>query len=97
MANGYANAWYINKTGTYTITLEFWPQKLFYIGAAISLTTFLACTAYLAYSYAKIKNTPNKTKTKTHIRLQIEGPTPIARAHTKPHQHSQPLNILPLK
>lgn len=41
MANGYANAWYINKTGTYTITLEYWPQKLFYISSIISITTLI--------------------------------------------------------
>jgi hypothetical protein len=54
-ANGFANGWYINKTGTYTITLEFWPQKLFYIGSAISITTFILCTIYV--SKDKIKTT----------------------------------------
>jgi len=53
MANGYANAWYINKTGTYTITLEFWPQRLFYIGSVISITTFILCVLYI--SKGKIK------------------------------------------
>jgi hypothetical protein len=47
MANGYANAWYINKTGSYEIVLEFWPQRLFYIGAIISLATFFFCVLYL--------------------------------------------------
>jgi len=55
MANGYANAWYINKTGTYTITLEFWPQRLFYMGSAISITTLTLCVLYI--SKAKIKTT----------------------------------------
>jgi len=45
--NGYANAWYINNTGTYDIALEFWPQKLFYIGTTISLTTFILSVSYL--------------------------------------------------
>ncbi|MCJ7761083.1 hypothetical protein MUP59_08105, partial [Candidatus Bathyarchaeota archaeon] len=45
-ANGFANAWYIGKTGIYTITLEFWPQKLFYIGSAISIITVIVCTTY---------------------------------------------------
>ncbi|PIX32246.1 hypothetical protein COZ60_00135 [Candidatus Bathyarchaeota archaeon CG_4_8_14_3_um_filter_42_8] len=86
MANGYANAWYINKTGTYTITLEFWPQKLFYIGCAISLTAFHACTAYLAYSYAKIKNTPNKTKQKLkHILGSKKRGLHQLHAHTQNH------------
>ncbi len=57
-ANGYANGWYINKTGTYTITLEFTPQNLFYEGAAISITTLIICTIYISKN--KIKNTYQK-------------------------------------
>ena len=48
IANGYANAWYINKTGAYTVTLEFWPQKLFYIGSAISIVTLILCISYVS-------------------------------------------------
>jgi hypothetical protein len=59
-ANGYANAWYINKTGPYTITLEFWPQKLFYIGSAVSITALITCVLYLS------KNKP-KTTYKGHM------------------------------
>jgi len=47
-ANGFANGWYINKTGTFTITLEFWPQKLFYVGSAISIVTLILCTLYVS-------------------------------------------------
>jgi len=47
MANGYANAWYINKTGSYDIILEFWPQKLFYVGSAISIITLISCVFYI--------------------------------------------------
>jgi hypothetical protein len=53
MANGYANAWYINKTGTYTITLEFWPQKLFYVGSTISITTLTLCMLYISKNKIK--------------------------------------------
>ena len=53
-ANGYANGWYINKTGTYTITLEFWPQKLFYVGSAISIVTLILCTLYVSKDKIKI-------------------------------------------
>ena len=42
-ANGYANAWYINKTGTYDITLYFLPQSLFYIGLIISIIFTIFC------------------------------------------------------
>ena len=47
IANGYANGWFINETGAYTITLEFWPQNLFYTGAAISIVTLILCTFYV--------------------------------------------------
>jgi len=71
MANGYANAWYINKTGTYTVTLEFWPQKLFYIGSAISITTLIICILYISKNKIKtmykryIKKNKNQTS-QTH-------------------------------
>jgi hypothetical protein len=54
IANGYANAWYINKTGTFTITLEFWPQNLFYIGLAISITTLILCTIFISKDRVRI-------------------------------------------
>jgi hypothetical protein len=47
-ANGYSNGWYINKTGTYTLTLEFQPQNLFYEGAAISIISLIICIIYLS-------------------------------------------------
>ena len=47
MANGYANAWFINKTGTYEIILEFWPQNLFYIGSTISIVAIISCVLYV--------------------------------------------------
>lgn len=52
--NGFANGWYINKTGTFDIILEFWPQKLFYTGSAISITTFILCTTYIGKDKIKI-------------------------------------------
>jgi hypothetical protein len=35
------------------MVVEFWPQRLFYVGAGISLTTLLACLGYLAYDWRK--------------------------------------------
>jgi hypothetical protein len=52
-ANGYANGWYINKTGAYNITLEFKPQNLFYAGAAISITTLIICIVYVSKNKLK--------------------------------------------
>ena len=53
VANGYANAWYVNKTGTYNITLEFRPQKLFYVGSATSIITLIFCVLYISKNKIK--------------------------------------------
>ena len=64
-ANGYANGWYINKTGTYTITLEFTPQNLFYAGAAVSITTLIISTFYVSKN--RIKNIYQKHVKKNKV------------------------------
>lgn len=46
-ANGYANCWYINKTGSYTIKLEFTPQNLFFAGAVVSVSTLVVCAVVI--------------------------------------------------
>jgi hypothetical protein len=47
MVNNYANAWSINRTGTYDIILYFLPQSLFYFGLFISLGVIILCLIYL--------------------------------------------------
>lgn len=44
-----------NPDGSYDIelTLEFFPQRWFYLGLLISGTTLLACLGYLAYDFAR--------------------------------------------
>jgi hypothetical protein len=55
MVNGYANAWYINKTGTFSVKLEFWPQNLLYISAAITIASLIVlCVNYLFRNRIKI-------------------------------------------
>jgi hypothetical protein len=49
LVNGYANSWWIEKQGDYEIVLEFWPQRLFYIGLMISGITLLFCLGYLVW------------------------------------------------
>ena len=60
MANGYANAWYINPKeidkdgdGCFTITLYYLPQSLFYLGLIISSLTFIVCIGYLLYDWKR--------------------------------------------
>jgi hypothetical protein len=47
--NGFANAWYIDKTGNYDITLFFRPQSWFYSGAVISVLSFVGSIGYLGW------------------------------------------------
>lgn len=70
IANGFANAWWINLSdldgkNNYEIILEFWPQRLFYFGAIISITTLIFCLLYLGWDWKK-----QKIKTETvHITI----------------------------
>jgi len=65
LVNSYANSWYIdparicmdkgscrkNADGSYDMDLivEFWPQRLFYVGLFISGLTLVGCLGYLIY------------------------------------------------
>jgi hypothetical protein len=51
IVNGYANGWFLTKTGSYDITIEFWYQRLLYLGVAISISTLSICVAYFAKDY----------------------------------------------
>lgn len=74
-ANGYANSWVIdpakicsgnskcmqNADGSYDIELvvEFWPQRLFYLGFFITGSTLLGCMIYMLYYWRKRKRSRN--------------------------------------
>lgn len=47
LVNGYANGWYLDKPGTYYITLYYWPQLIFYAGFIISGLVFFICFVYM--------------------------------------------------
>jgi len=60
LVNGYANSWYITPedtggAGNYELIIEFWPQRLFYIGLGVSLITLLGCLGYLGFSFVTDK------------------------------------------
>jgi hypothetical protein len=56
------NGFWINQTGQLKITIEYEPQKWFYYGSIISLTTLLACLTYLTYNWTKNKAIWKRTK-----------------------------------
>lgn len=45
--NGFANGWYITKPGNYKMTIEFTPQRIYYLGAGVSLTAFVILLALI--------------------------------------------------
>lgn len=51
-----ANGFLINQTGDLDITIEYEPQRWFYIGATISITTLIICIGYLIYDWRRKKN-----------------------------------------
>lgn len=58
LVNGYANSWHITPEDTdglenYELVVEFWPQKLFYVGFFISATVLVGSLGYLAYALTK--------------------------------------------
>jgi len=64
------NGFWINQTGQLEITIEYEPQKWFYYGSIISVTTLLACLTYLTYNWTKNKAIWKQTKRIiAHVRL----------------------------
>lgn len=53
MVNGYANSWYVDKVGEYTITLYFMPQSLFYLGLTSLTIVFIFSIGYFAWIWKK--------------------------------------------
>ena len=58
LVNGYANAWLIKPEDvggrtSYRLIVEFWPQRLFYIGLGISGLTLVGCLGYLVVNKVK--------------------------------------------
>ncbi|MEM4275062.1 MAG: hypothetical protein QXT65_04170 [Candidatus Nitrosocaldaceae archaeon] len=50
---GTINGFWINQQGLLEIIIEYEPQRWFYIGSIISVTTLIVCTTYLIYNWAK--------------------------------------------
>lgn len=50
------NGFWINQTGELDIIIEYEPQRWFYIGAAISITTLIICIGYLIYDWRRKRN-----------------------------------------
>jgi len=48
VAGGSSNAWYVNKTGCFDLTIIYLPQSIFYLSLGISIISFIACIIYVS-------------------------------------------------
>jgi hypothetical protein len=48
--NGYANGWYMTRSGTFDVVIEFLPQRLYEVGLILSLTALFAGSIYVGLS-----------------------------------------------
>jgi len=65
LVNGYGNSWYITpqntaELSTYELVVELWPQRLFYIGLAVSGVSLLTCLASLFFVVKKSNFRPSE-------------------------------------
>ena len=65
-ANGYANAWLVDKTGTFDIILKYKIQDYYNIAMMMSLFTFVGCIIYVNEDCVR------KLVTKFPLRMKIE-------------------------
>lgn len=56
IVNGYANGWYIDKLGNYTIMIEYYSQRVFYIGLLLSSASLVIFIALLLSNTKSQKN-----------------------------------------
>ena len=55
LVNAFANAWYLDRTGDYLVTLEFIPQRVYFLGIWISLGAFMLALGALSALFLKRK------------------------------------------
>ena len=60
IANGFANGWYINRTGDLELDLYYEPQKYYEAGIAVSIMTFIICIVFLMWRRQKRSKSENK-------------------------------------
>lgn len=54
MVNGFANGWWIDKTGDYKITLFFEPQRIYYFGVGVSLLTLIVSLGFVCLKLVRV-------------------------------------------
>src|SRR5437867_11120813 len=69
---GMINGFYVDKAGTFTLTIEYRPQEFFWIGASISIIAIAGITLYLFLYHNEI-NKPARILNSTVITATSKG------------------------
>lgn len=59
LVNSYANGWLINKQGDFNIIIEFWPQRLLYVGYFVSGLTIMTGLVFITWSKLRRRSDEN--------------------------------------
>ncbi|MEM4474504.1 MAG: hypothetical protein QXY75_05965 [Candidatus Bathyarchaeia archaeon] len=68
---GVINGFWINQTGLLEISIVYEPQKWFYMGSIISVSTLIACITYLIYDWIKKKDIIERIKKRVEAKNTI--------------------------
>jgi hypothetical protein len=67
MANGYANAWRVSDPSAGDIVLQFWPQRSFEFGIAVSLGLAAACLVVIGLTLWEARATSARASLREHV------------------------------
>ena len=62
IVNGFANGWYVNKTGSFDITLYYVPQSLVYLGGTITVASGLALAMITMINWSRRQRTYHRVE-----------------------------------
>ncbi len=69
VAYGFANAWYVPNTGSFSIVVSYGPQRVLQIGQLVSISVVAISLSYMFY-YAFKKGLPSAKKVVRYARLE---------------------------
>jgi hypothetical protein len=62
IVNGFANGWYVNRTGSFDITLYYVPQSLVYLGGTITVASGLALAMITMINWSRRRRTYHRVE-----------------------------------
>ena len=97
-ANGFGNVWYINKTGSFDLTIYYTPQSFFYYALIISVLTFMLLSfMVVVFHLNKKKGNYLSKKWSSNVTILVFGSsTPVSGFFIRTRQIARALSKLNL-